>query len=475
MSRIEELFKEDLHVASLGVQSFPENIKRAGSTAYAVAWKPPAGGDGEVIDALDRLSALRDKIDQANQEALQRILDSNPVLIDVAPAKEVLDFPKEKTILHAGPPVSWERMCGPMRGGVIGACIYEGWAENETQAEEMAASGEIAFEPCHHYGAVGPMTGILPPSMPGFLVENKTAGTRGFSSFNEGLGKVLRFGAYSAEVLDRLSWMREELYEVLKAALDSHGPVEVKPLVSQALQMGDECHNRNKASSALFLRELVADIFSSSQPEDRVDRVVRFLAENEHFFLNLSMAAAKATMDAVRDIPYCTVLSAMTRNGTDFGIRVSALGDKWFTSPAPRVEGLFFPGYGAEDGNPDMGDSIITETSGIGGFAMASAIPIVQFVGGEAQDALNYTRAMYRITVGENSVYGIPVLGFRGTPTGIDMRAVLEHDLPPVINTGIAHKAAGVGQIGAGVVRPPIECFKKALLAFEQHYKGARN
>jgi hypothetical protein len=357
-----------------------------------------------------------------------------------------------------------------MRGAVIGACLYEGWASNDTEAEELAASGQIEFAPCHHYGAVGPMTGVVPPSMPGFVVENRRSGHRGFASFNEGLGKVLRFGAYNDEVLTRLAWMTNDLLPVLRAAIERHGPVEVKPLVSQALQMGDECHNRNKAATALLLRDLASDLFALSLPHDQVGRVVSFIAGNEHFFLNLSMAAAKVTMDAASGVPYSTVVTAMTRNGTDFGIRVSGLGDRWFTAPAELVDGLFFPGYGPEDANPDMGDSTITETSGIGGFAMASAIPIVQFVGGQAEDAVRYTTDMYRITVGENSVYGIPVMGFRGTPTGIDIRAVLEKDLPPVINTGIAHKDPGVGQIGAGVVRPPNACFKKALAAFAEEY-----
>ena len=471
MSKISELFEQKLKIASVGVGSFAENISDAGGTAYQVDWRPPAGGDTEILGLLEKLTAVAPQIKAANDKALERILAADPVWVDVAPAREVLDLPTPKTILHAGPPVDWHEMCGPLRGGIIGACIYEGWASTPGEAEQLAASGAIHFEPCHHYGAVGPMAGVLPPSMPGFVVENRDAGTRGFSSLNEGLGKVLRFGAYSDEVLTHLRWMRDELQGVLKAVLHEHGPVEVKPQVSQALQMGDECHNRNKAATALLLRDLAADFFSVDLPKDQVDRALRFISTNEHFFLNLSMAAAKATMDAAAEIPYSTIVTAMTRNGTTFGIRVSGLGEQWFTAPAPMVEGLLFPGYSDEDANPDMGDSSITETSGIGGFAMACAIPIVQFVGGETEDALNYTTSMYRITVGENSAYGIPVLGFRGTPTGIDIRAVLEEDLLPIINTGIAHKDPGVGQIGAGLVRPPVECFKQALRAFMEKYR----
>ena len=276
----------------------------------------------------------------------------------------------------------------------------------------------------------------------------------------------MRFGAYSKEVLDRLVWLRDEFHPVFKKAIIASGGIQLKNITSQALQMGDECHNRNKAASALLLRELSPIIAGLDVPKDQIIRSLEFIRGNEHFYLNISMAVCKSSLDPAQYIPYSTMVTAMTRNGTDFGIRVSSLGNQWFTAPALAVKGLYFPGYSAADANPDLGDSTITETFGIGGFAMASAPAIVKFVGGGPQDALEYTRSMYRITIGENSSYTIPNLNFRGVPTGIDIRKVLEMDILPVINTGIAHKDAGVGQIGAGVVNPPLACFKQALIAF---------
>jgi hypothetical protein len=470
MTAVEELFGTPLVVACVGIEAFPSDIVKAGGRAYQLDWRPPAGGDAEVLASLRVLSGLQAEIAEANRQALDAILGTDPLWVDVALAGEALDLPSSRTILHAGPPVAWEEMCGPMHGAVIGACLYEGWAGTPAEAERLAATGDITFAPCHDYGAVGPMTGVLSPSMAGFVVKDSASGASAFASFNEGLGKALRFGAYGDDVMNRLRWMRAELMPVLRWALRSHGPVEVKPLVSQALQMGDECHNRNKAATALLLRDLAGDLFETDQPVDYVARVVRFIAGNEHFFLNLSMAAAKVTMDSASGIPMSTVVTAMSRNGKDFGIRVSGLGDRWFCTPAPPINGLYFPGYSEKDANPDLGDSSITETSGIGGFAMASAIPIVQFVGGTVEDAIRYTTEMYRITVGENSAFGIPTIGFRGTPTGIDVRAVLEYDQMPVINTGIAHKDPGIGQVGAGIVHAPVECFKKALRAFVLEY-----
>lgn len=470
MNPMQQLFGSKPNVVNLGLREFADNLTSRGYSAVHVDWKPPAGGDQELYDLLRRLDPLHERIAEANQHAVERIFAADPVLEAVRPAKDVVPGLEGRMILHAGPPISYDRMCGPLKGAIVGAILFEGWAESHEEAETLAGSGEIAFDPCHHHQAVGPMTGVLPPSMPVFVVRDRESGRSAFASLNEGLGKVLRFGANNREVLDRLVFMRDELMPFLNTLVEQAGGVEVKPIVSQALQMGDECHNRNKASSALLLRELVP--YTANLEFDRkvVERCLRFIASNEHFFLNLSMAAAKVTMDCARDIEYSTVVTAMTRNGTEFGISVSGLGDEWFTAQAEDVDGLFFPGYSAGDANPDMGDSTITETSGIGGFAMAGAIPIVKFVGGTSDDALAFTRSMYAITTAENSSYGLPALNFRGTPTGIDLVKVIERDELPVINTGIAHKDAGVGQIGAGVVRAPHACFAAALRAYVNRY-----
>jgi len=410
------------------------------------------------------------KIEEANNKALEKILSAQPFLIDLKQAKEVMPVFKghKKILLHAGPPIQWEHMCGPMRGAVIGAILYEGWVDEEKSALELAEKGEIAFFPCHNHSAVGPMAGIISPSMPVWVVKEKTSGNFSFATLNEGLGKVLRYGAYSKEVINRLHWMEKKLFPVLKEALAIKGEINLKILMAQALQMGDECHNRNKAATSLFIREVAPSIIKTSATKEEKAQVLEFINQNDHFFLNLSMAACKATMDTAEGIPYSTIITAMARNGTEFGIRISGLAGKWFTAQANFVEGLYFPGYSKAEAARDLGDSAITETAGLGGFAMAAAPAIVQFVGGSLKEAINFTLQMYEITVRENQAFQIPALNFRGTPTGIDLRRIIETNILPIINTGIAHKEAGIGQIGAGLVRPPLQCFEEALIAFSK-------
>ncbi len=409
-------------------------------------------------------------MEKANQEAASRMLRSRPVLVDIATAGEAVPGLDQKTVLHAGPPVTWQRMCGPLRGAVIGALILEGLAGSRGEAEELAASGEIAFEPCHHHSAVGPMAGVLTCSMPVWVVENRTFGNRAYCTLNEGLGKVLRYGAFSPEVIEKLRWMAAELAPALGAALARHGEIDLKSLISQALQMGDEGHNRNRAGTSLFIRELAPHLVRLEKPRETIARVLEFMHGNDHFFLNLSMPACKCTADAAAGIEGSSVICTMARNGTDFGIRVSGLGERWFTAPATMVEGLYLPGFSARDAAPDIGDSVITETAGIGGFAMAGAPAIVKFVGGSPRDALNFTQAMYEITVAENDTYQIPALDFRGTPTAIDLVKVVETGILPAINTGIAHREPGIGMVGAGLVKPPAQCFHAALEALVEKY-----
>ncbi|QSQ09053.1 hypothetical protein H0A61_01410 [Koleobacter methoxysyntrophicus] len=407
-------------------------------------------------------------INAANQKAVEKVLNAQPVLVDIGIAGEVIPGMTKKTILHAGPPITWQKMSGPMRGAVMGALIYEGLAGDIKEAEELAASGEITFDPCHHHNAVGPMAGIVSASMPVFIVQNKAEGNYAYCTLNEGLGKVLRYGAYGPEVIQRLKWMEKVLAPALKEALEIVGEINLKNLIAQAIQMGDECHNRNKAGTSLFMREIAPGLVQTKNSPETIAEIFKFISGNDHFFLNLSMPACKCTMDAAHGIENSTMVTAMARNGTEFGIRVSGLGDRWFTGPASVVDGLYFPGYSSKDANPDIGDSVISETAGIGGFAMAAAPAIVKFVGGTAKDAINYTLSMYEITIAENNAFGIPVLEFRGTPTGIDIRKVVETGILPAINTGIAHKKPGVGQVGAGLVKPPVNCFEDALVAFAE-------
>lgn len=408
--------------------------------------------------------------DQANRRTAEILLNSKPLLIDVATAGEAIPGMTKTMVLHAGPPITWNRMCGPMRGAVIGGLILEGLAKNASDAEVLAASGAIQFEPCHHHSAVGPMAGVTTWSMPVWVLLNQTYGNKAYCTLNEGLGKVLRYGAYSEEVLDRLRWMANVLAPIMQQALALHGPIDLKSLIAQALQMGDEGHNRNRAATSLVIRELAPYLVLLKQKSEDLSKVLTFMHTNDHFFLNLSMPACKCTVDAAAGLEGSSVITTMARNGTDFGIRISGLGDQWFTAKASMVDGLYLPGFSAADAAPDIGDSVITETAGIGGFAMAAAPAIVKFVGGSPRDALRITQSMYEITVAENGAFQIPALDFRGTPTGIDVAKVIETGILPAINTGIAHKEPGIGMVGAGLVKPPEQCFIEAFKAYAELY-----
>jgi hypothetical protein len=461
------LFGKPVSVLNVGIASFADAIRERGGEALQLDWMPPAGGDRAACDALGWL-LNHPKVEQANARALELFLGAQPRLTGIGVARDALPGMGERMILHAGPPIEWRRMCGPMRGAIVGAILYEGWAGDAARAQRMAESGEIAFEPCHHHAAVGPMAGIVSPSMPVWMVANANGGNRAFATLNEGLGKVLRFGANGPEVVARLKWMADTLAPTLRAGLAKLGEVELKPLMAQALHMGDEVHNRNAAASSLLIKRLVPALLKSDAPPADVAAAIEFVAGNDHFFLNISMAACKAMLDAAGNVPGSSMVSVMARNGVEFGIRLSGLAERWFTAPAPVVNGLYFPGYTIADAAPDLGDSAITETAGVGGFAMAAAPAIVKFVGGSAQDALANTLAMTRITMRRNSAFTLPALDFAGAPAGIDARRVLDSGILPVINTGIAHKQPGVGQIGAGVTRAPAACFAQAVRALAQ-------
>ena len=407
--------------------------------------------------------------EKANTEATERMMEARPVLVGLGKARDVIPDMRDNLLLHAGPPITWERASGPMRGAITGALIFEGKAKNEAEAQALVESGEIELEPCHHHGAAGPMAGLISPSMSVYIIENKTHGNRAFSGLNEGYGKVLRYGAYSEEVLAKLRWMEDVMAPVLADAIEASGGIDIRALLAEALHMGDEGHNRNKAGSIMYTTKLAPFIVKVTDAETASD-VLRFLGDNALSVLNPVMAACKAMADAAHGIEGSTIVTVMARNGTDFGIRVSGLGDRWFTAPVATPKGLYFPGFTAEDASGDIGDSTITETAGIGGFAMASAPAIVTFVSGTPKDALNATLEMYEITYTEHKYFTIPPLDFRGTPTGIDIRKVVEKGITPRVNTGIAHKDAGVGQVGAGLVRPPMEMFEEAVVAFAEKY-----
>ncbi len=420
-------------------------------------------------------SSIKEEIEKANTQAVERLMESEPHWVGMDLAGKVITGLKDRMLLHAGPPITWERASGPLRGALIGAVIYEGWASTPEEAEKLLAKGEVVFEPTHPHNVVGPMAGVISPSMPVFIFEDPKYGNKAYSNMNEGLGKVLRYGAYGEEVIKRLKWMDKVLYPVLKATIDEYKKdqgkgLNFKNLIAQALHMGDECHNRYVATNALLLKEIAPYMFNTGIDRKDVLEAYRFIANNIIFPLNMGMASAKVMTLAAHNIKYSTIVTVMTRNGTDMGIWVSGLGNEWFTAPSPIPKGVLFPGFKEEDANPDIGDSSITETAGFGGFAMAAAPAIVSYVGGTAEYAVENTKRMYQITYTRHKYFTIPYLSFQGTPTGVDIRKVVATGITPTINTGISHKEPGIGQVGAGIVTFPMEPFKNALRKFAEKY-----
>lgn len=466
MTKINDVFGKELIVVNVGLESMAESVEAQDVKTIDLDWKPP-------VEGIPRLRVTKNgiNIDEANQKVTDIIKKGLPVLVDIGIARDVIPGMHDKMILHAGPPIEWERMCGPTRGAIMGALIYEGLAKDEKEAEQLASSGQIEFDPCHHHKCVGPMAGIVSPSMPVFIFENKAFGNKAYCTMNEGLGKVLRYGGMGPEVYERLKWMESDLYPTIKDALAViPNGIDIKSIIAQAMHMGDESHNRNRAGTSLFFRTIAPAMVRTCPDKERLAKVFEFIDRNDHFFLNLSMPAGKVVLEAAEGIEGSSIVTVMARNGTEMGIRLASMPDQWFTAPAGEVEGLYFPGYTKEDANPDIGDSTITETAGYGGFAMAAAPAITQFVGGTPQMALESTLEMYEITFDEHPGFTIPSLNFRGTPLGMDVRLIMETGILPKINTGIAHKNPGVGMVGAGILRAPEKCFTDAFWAFEKKY-----
>ena len=409
------------------------------------------------------------RIEEANKIAVKKMIDAEPVLVDIAPAIEVIPGLKDKMILHSGPPITWDKMCGAQRGAIIGEVIFEGWANTVDEANRLLEKGEIVLEPNHHHQAVGPMAGTISANSWVYVVENKTFGNKAYCRQVEGMQQ---FGDYSLQALDGLRSWRDIFAPSLRAALKTEGELPLKPIITQALQMGDELHNRHSASSALFGNAMAVGLAKAGLPLQKQISTLYLLKNHNLIFLGLAMAAGKAIADPARNVEYSTMVTAMCRNGTEFGIRVSGLGDEWFTAPSPFVNGLYVPGFSDKDAGFDMGDSAITETVGWGGFVLGGATGILSLVGGTPEEALGYTREMRTITIASHPTYKMPVFGFEGTPIGIDIRKVVQTNSAPIIDTAIAHKDPGYPKIGAGLVRAPIECFKKALIGFSRKYQS---
>ena len=468
--QVDALLNSTPQVINVGLESFTESIETYGGKAIQFDWRPVAGGNQKLIRILNELNKHAEEIDQANEKVIGRLRDSQPFLMDVVPAISVIPELDGKVLLHAGPPIKYENMTGPMQGSCVGASLFEGWADSEEEARRQLESGEVEFIPCHHVNAVGPMGGITSANMPVLVVENKQDGTTAYCTMNEGIGKVLRFGAYSQEVVDRLTWMKDVLGPVLGKALRKlEGGLNLNVIVARAITMGDEFHQRNIAASLIFLKEVTPTIIELDIDQKDKKAVIDFLAQTDQFFLNIMMAIGKAMVDYARKIKEGTVVTTLTRNGENFGVRIAGLGDEWFTAPVNTPHGLYFTGFTEEDANPDIGDSAITETVGVGGMAMIAAPGVTRFVGaGGFQEALDVSNEMEKIAVSLNPNWTIPTWDFKGSVLGIDVRKVVETGITPLINTGIAHKIAGKGQVGAGTVRAPLACFEKALVAYAE-------
>jgi Protein of unknown function (DUF1116) len=462
-SPVADLLAAPEAVITVGAPTLDEALAAQGVPTVPVEWRPPPAGS---VAAVAKVAA-DPRLVPANRTAVDRMTAVRPRLVDIRPAAELVGIGRHQ-LLHAGPPLDWHAASGPMRGAIIGACLYEGWADTPDTAEGLAVSGAIKLSPCHDHATVGPMAGIVSPSMPMWVLEDAD-GRTSRSTLNEGLGKVLRYGAFGDAVTERLQWMERVLGPILASGLRRHGPIDVGALIASMVAMGDEGHNRNRAGTSLLVRTLAPDLVRTVGDGDAGNRagdvadVLAFVDANDHFLLNVVMGAAKLVADAGAGIAGSSVVVAMARNGTEFGIRVAGAGDRWFTAPAAVPDGLYLGGFGPGDANADIGDSAITETVGLGGFAMAGAPAIVQLVGGEAGDALGWTELMYEVTLAEHPTWTLPTLDFRGVPFGIDVLRVVRTGVAPIINTGIAGRVAGTGQVGAGLVRPPLECFAAAL------------
>ncbi|ALC87847.1 hypothetical protein AM499_20120 [Bacillus sp. FJAT-22090] len=475
MSRINELFNEKLHVINVGIESFKDDMLKQNAAVTHLEWMPPGRGNPDIIAALDQLEepSIAEKIDAANKIAVERIINSQPVLIGFDQAINVVPGMTKKTILHAGPPITWDKMNGPMKGAVTGALVFEGLAKDIEEAAELAASGEITFSPCHEHNCVGSMAGVTSASMFMHIVENKTYGNIAFTNLSEQLSKILRMGANDESVINRLNWMRDVLGPMLRDAmkLNPNG-IDLRLMLAQALHMGDECHNRNVAGTTLLIQALTPYLIQTDFTTEQKKEVFDFVASSDYFSGPTWMALCKCALDAAHGIENSTIVTTMARNGVEFGIRVSGMaGNTWFTGPAQKVIGPMFAGYKPEDSGLDIGDSAITETYGIGGFAMATAPAIVALVGGTVDDAIGFSTQMKEITTTENQNVTIPLLNFMGIPTGIDVQKVIQTGIMPIINTAIAHKDAGIGMIGAGITNPPMEAFEKAIIALSESVK----
>jgi hypothetical protein len=446
---------------NVGLEAFAQAVRDQGADAVDVDWRPPAGGDADAIALLEALWGRHgERVEAANAAAVERLEAVRPRAVTVARAGDVIPALGDGVLLHSGPPIAWADTCDPQRRAFAAACLLEGWAGDRDGAERLLAGGEVRLASGNEHGHVGPMTGVCSPSMAVWVVEDSGTGTRAFSTLNEGPGRTFWLGVADDEAVERQRFLSERARPVLAALLERTGPIDVLGLAAQGLQMGDELHMRSQASGHLLIRDLAA-AFAAEGGED----VAAFIAGNHHFFLNLTMAAAKcASLAAADGGAGSTIVHLMARNGVEMGVQVAGLPGRWFTAPAaPVQDALLREGYGEDDAARDIGDSAVIECIGLGGMAIAAAPAVATFFGGTAADAAARTRLMGEICAARSKRFAIPGLDFAPGPVGIDARLVVELGITPQISTGVLHASSGAGQIGAGVAHQPLEAFRAAL------------
>jgi hypothetical protein len=447
---------------NVGLSTFADAVRAQGGEVVDVDWRPPGGGDPGVVALLERAWGVHgDRVRDANSAALRAIEGARPHAVTVAPAGDVVEGLEEGTLLHAGPPIEWERVCDPQRRALVAACVLEGWAADRDAAAARLAAGEVLLRAGNEHGHVGPMTGVCSPSMPVWVVQDESSGARAFSTLNEGPGRTLWFGVGDDEAVDRARFLRDRAGPLLARLLQRTGPIDVLDLAAQGLQMGDELHMRSQATTNLLWRRLLP-AFAAEGGED----VAAALTGNHLFFLNLAMAAAKCASLAAEGAAGSSLVTLMARNGTDMGLQLAGRPGRWFTAPAaPVQDALLREGFAPEDAALDIGDSAVLECIGLGGMAVAAAPAVAAFFGGGAADAAARSRLMGEICAGRSARFALPALDHAGSPLGIDARLVVELGIAPQITTGVLHATEGAGQIGAGIAHQPLEPFREALAA----------
>jgi hypothetical protein len=457
-----------VEAVNLGLEQFADALRSQGAPVVQVDWRPPAGGDAEMLSVLTTLWGRHGSaVEAANRHAVAVIEGCAPRVVTVAPAGSVIAGLGDGVLLHSGPPMTWDRVCDPQRRALLAAVLFEGWASSREEAAALLERGEVVLACGNEHGHVGPMTGVCSPSMPVWVVED--GDVRAFSTLNEGPGRTLWFGVGDDEAVERLRFFRDDLGPRLARLLELRGPVDVFGLAAQGLNMGDELHMRSQATGNLLIRDLLP-AFAVAGGEE----AARFIAGNHHFFLNLTMAAAKCCSLRLGSVRGSSVVSLISRNGVDVGIQLAGMPGRWFTAPAaPVADALLREGHAPSDAARDIGDSAVIECVGLGGMALAAAPVVAAFFGGNAAAAAARTELMAQICAARSSRFTLSGRDGAGTPVGIDARLVAELDIAPQITTGVLHASSGAGQIGAGVAHQPVEPFRAAITALAEELDGA--